>query len=136
MKSIGEIIKEKNLQLDTLNPVLQGGFTQVPNFILKDSKLSVGAKVVYAMFISYAWHNDSCFPGQERLATDMGMTRPRVTQLIAELQRFGLVTIQRRGQGKTNLYTIHFRVKSPQGGKGRERPDVNRFTSRGKPADN
>jgi hypothetical protein len=75
MKSIGDIIKEKNLQLDTVNPVLQGGFTQVPNFILKDSKLSVGAKVVYAMFISYAWHNDSCFPGQERLATDMGMTR-------------------------------------------------------------
>ncbi|MGA2175087.1 MAG: hypothetical protein ABSH38_08920 [Verrucomicrobiota bacterium] len=81
MKTIGEILKEKNLQLDTENPVLRGGFTQVPNFILKDSKLSVGAKVAYAMFLSYAWHNESCFPGQERLATDMGMTRPRVTQL-------------------------------------------------------
>jgi DNA-binding transcriptional ArsR family regulator len=41
----------------------------------------------------------------------MGMTRPRVTQLIAELEKAGLVTIQRRGQGKTNLYTIHFQVK-------------------------
>ena len=111
MKTIGEILKEKNLQLDTDNPVLRGGFTQVPNFILKDPKLSVGAKVAYAMFLSYAWHNESCFPGQERLAADMGMTRPRVTQLIAELERFGLVSIQRRGQGKTNLYTIHFQVK-------------------------
>jgi hypothetical protein len=67
MREIGELLKEKNLQLDTLDPVLQGGFTQVPNFILKNSEISVGAKVTYAMFLSYAWHNDSCFPGQDRL---------------------------------------------------------------------
>ncbi len=133
MKTIGEIIKEKNLQLDTDNPVLRGGFTQVPNFILRDPKLSIGAKVAYAMFLSYAWHNDSCFPGQERLADDMGVTRVRVTQLIGELVRFGLVTINRRGQGKTNLYTIHFQVNGQNGGW--EHPDVNRFTSRRKPAD-
>ncbi len=86
MKSITEIIKERNIHLDTLDPVARGGFTQVPNFILKNPTLSLGAKVAYAMFLSYAWHNDSCFPGQDRLAADMGITRPRVTQLIAELQ--------------------------------------------------
>ena len=111
MKSIGEVIKEQNLKLDTDNPVLRGGFTQVPNFILKDPKLSVGSKVAYAMFLSYAWHNDSCFPGQDRLAQDMGMSRSRVTEFVGELERAGLVTIERRGQGKTNLYTIHFQVK-------------------------
>jgi len=61
--------------------------------------------------LSYAWHNDSCFPGQDRLSADMGMTRPRVTQLIAELQKKGLITIQRRGQGKTNVYRVHFKVQ-------------------------
>jgi len=111
MKTIGKVLKERNIVLDTTNPVVREGFTQVPNFILRNGKLSVGAKVTYAMFLSYAWNNDSCFPGQERLAHDMGMTRPRVTQLIAELERAGLVSIQRRGQGKTNLYTIHFQVK-------------------------
>ena len=116
MKAIGELLKEKNLQLDTPNPVLQGGFTQVPNFILKNPEISVGAKVAYAMFLSYAWHNDSCFPGQDRLAEDMGLTRVRVTQLIAELEAAGMVTVQRRGQGKTNLYTIHFQLR-PAGDK-------------------
>jgi len=111
MQAIGEILKEKNLQLDTVNPVLQNGFTQVPNFILKDPNISVGAKVAYAMFLSYAWHNDSCFPGQDRLAEDMGMSRSRVTEFVGELERAGLVTIERRGQGKTNLYTIHFQVE-------------------------
>ncbi len=127
MKQIGEILKEQNITLATPDPVARGGFTQVPNFILKNPKLSVGSKVAYAMFLSYAWHNDSCFPGQERLANDMGISRPRVTQLIAELERAGLVTIQRRGQGKTNLYTIHFHV--PAKGKPSE---VNRLTSGGK----
>jgi biotin operon repressor len=113
MKTIGEVIKEKNLQLDTVNPVLQGGFTQVPNFILKNSNLSPGAKVTYAMFLSYAWHNDSCFPGQDRLAEDMGMSRSRVTEFVGELEQSGLISIQRRGQGKTNLYTVHFQVQQP-----------------------
>jgi hypothetical protein len=119
MKPLGQLIKERNIQLDTQDPVARGGFAQVPNFILKDPDLSVGAKVVYAMFLSYAWHNDSCFPGQDRLAVDMGLTRVRVTQLIAELQKGGLVTIKRRGQGNTNFYTIHFQVKA------KKRPEVN-----------
>jgi hypothetical protein len=109
MRAIGEIIQ--SIILNTDNPVVRGGFTQVPNFILKDPQLSLGAKVAYAMFLSYAWHNDHCFPGQERLAEDMGMSRSRVTEFIAELERAGLVHIQRRGQGKTNVYTIHFQVQ-------------------------
>lgn len=130
MKQIGEAIKERNLQLDTTDPIGRGGFTQVPNFILKDSTLSLGAKVAYAMFLSYAWNNDSCFPGQDRLAEDMGMSRSRVTEFVGELQRARFVTIERRGQGKTNLYTIHFQVK-PTGDK---RPDVGGPTSRRRPA--
>ncbi len=129
MQNIGDIIREQNITLATTDPVARGGFTQIPNFILKDGSLSVGAKVVYAMFLSYAWHNDSCFPGQDRLAEDMGMSRSRVTEFIGELEKVGLVTIQRRGQGKTNLYTIHFQVKSMV-----RRPDVGRPTSRSRPA--
>src|SRR6266404_6243844 len=104
MQHIGEILKERNIELATDNPILRGGFTQVPNFILRDSKLSIGAKVTYAMFLSYAWHNDFCFPGQERLAADMGMSISRVNEFIKTLQVAGLVEINRRGQGKTNLY--------------------------------
>jgi hypothetical protein len=128
MKQIGEALREKNIELDTLDPVVRGGFTQIPNFILKDSELSVGAKVTYAMFLSYAWNNDSCFPGKERLAEDMGMSRSRVTEFISELARAELVTIKRRGLGKTNIYVIHFSVKNRRTTTNR-RPDVGRPTS-------
>ena len=103
---------EQNMKLNTADPIARYGFTQLPNFILRNPDLSANAKTVYSLLLSYAWHNDSCFPGQDRLASALGLSRPRVTQFISELNNMGLVTIQRRGLGKTNVYTIHFQVKS------------------------
>jgi len=111
MQHIGEIIKERNIGVDSDHPLATGGFTQVPNFILKSPALSVGEKVVYAMFLSYAWHNEFCFPGQERLAEDLGMSVSRVNEFIKGLEKAGYIEIQRRGQGKTNFYKIKFHVK-------------------------
>ncbi len=116
MKTIAQIL-EQNITLNTLDPVTAGGFTQVPNFLLRDPHLSIGAKLTYAMFLSYAWHNDRCFPGQERLAADMGMSVPSVSNFIAELGQRGFVTIRRRGQGKTNLYTVPLQVTSQSAAK-------------------
>ena len=116
MEHIGSDINNarRNIEFDRADLVNQHGFTQVPNFVLKNSNLSLGSKVVFAMFLSYAWHNNFCFPGQERLAEDMGMSRSRVTEFVTELEKKNLISIQRRGQGKTNLYTIHFQVKVKQ----------------------
>src|SRR5882757_800595 len=91
-------VMAKNIELDTLNPIVRGGFTQLPNFVLKNGNLSLGAKVTYAMFLHYAWQNDYCFPGQDRLGEAMGMSRTRVNEFIKELERSGLVEIRRRGQ--------------------------------------
>ena len=110
-RPIGDIIRERNIELATNDPVVRGGFTQVPNFILKNADLSLGAKVTYAMFLHYTWHNESCFPGQERLAEDMGMSQSRVSEFIKELQTAELIEITRRGQGRTNLYKIKFVVR-------------------------
>ena len=128
MEPIGKIIRERNIELDTFDPVAREGFAQFPIFILRNPNLTAGAKMTYAMFLSYAWHNDFCFPGQDRLASDMGMSRTSITAFIGELQKAGFVSIQRRGQGRTNLYTIHFQVRS-------RRPDVSRLTSRSQPFD-
>jgi biotin operon repressor len=110
-RHIGDVLREHNIRLDTQDPVARGGFTQVPNFILNDPDLSLGAKVTYAKFLQYAWYNDSCFPGQERLAGEIGMSRSRVNEFVKELERVGLITIKRRGQGRTNLYVIKFVVQ-------------------------
>lgn len=107
---IARFLQEKNIELDTRDPVVAGGFTQVPNFILEDPEISIGSKVVYAMFLRYAWHNDHCFPGQDTLAKHLGMSIGRTNQFIKELEAGGLIEIKKRGQGKTNLYKLKFTV--------------------------
>ena len=121
MDKIGDInrFKERqNIILEGFDPVTAGGFTQIPNVLLKQT-FSNNAKVVYAKLLSYAWHNNQVFPGQERMAEEIGSSKSTVGRAIQELEDRGWLEIQRRGQGKTNLYTINFVVKkkAPKGPK-------------------
>jgi DNA-binding transcriptional MocR family regulator len=86
---------------------LRDGFTQIPNIILRSPVISLGGKLAYATLLSYAWGKDSCFPGQERMARDMGVSKRSVIIFLQHLVRLGLISINRRGMGKTNIYTIH-----------------------------
>ena len=76
MQHVGnQIEKYKNIILDGFDPVSSGGFTQVPNYILKSNDLSVGAKLTYAMLLSYAWQNDSWEPRTIRRFIALGGIR-------------------------------------------------------------
>jgi Uncharacterized membrane-associated protein/domain len=114
MQKLGELnqFQEKqNIILQGFDPVSAGGFTQVPNCILRDPKLSSHAKIAYSMLLSYAWNNNFVFPGQERLAEDTGTSQPTISRAVQELEEKGFLEIQRRGQGKTNVYILKYRVK-------------------------
>ena len=50
----------RNIEIVGADPVTRHGFTQVPNFILTNKNLSVGAKLAYAMLLKYAWTDDAC----------------------------------------------------------------------------
>ena len=102
---------EENITVNSADPIAQHGFTQLPNFILRNPDISIGAKATYALFLSYAWHNSRCFPGQDKLAKALGMSTGSVNAFIKELEACSLIEVTRRGQGKTNLYTINFVVR-------------------------
>jgi DNA-binding transcriptional ArsR family regulator len=110
-RHIGEILKERNIILKGADAATRGGFTQVPNFLLKSKKLSAGDKMTFAMLLSYAWQNDYCFPGQERLAHDLGLTDRSVRTHLKSLEGAGLLAIKRRGQGKTNIYELNLKPR-------------------------
>src|SRR5512144_2739935 len=107
MQPIAALLQEKNIILKGADALSTHGFTQVPNHVLRSGMLSPGAKLAYAMLLSYAWQNDYCFPGQERLAKDMGCGLRSVVRFIQELEKEGFIVIKRRGQGKPNLYELN-----------------------------
>jgi Mn-dependent DtxR family transcriptional regulator len=55
-------------------------------------------------------NSEHIFPGQERLAQDMGSGRRSVVRYVAELEKAGLLAVKRRGQGRPNLYTVHLKT--------------------------
>src|ERR1700683_5219595 len=108
---IGDILKDRNIEIVGADLATRHGFTQVPNFILTNADISVGAKLAYAMLLKYAWQDDACFPGQVKLASDMGATDRSVRTYLKELEAAELLEITQRGLGKTNLYRLHLTVK-------------------------
>jgi len=93
--------------LAVANAALRGGFVLLPRTLLHAPGLSRDAKLLYAVLLSYACQAGSCFPGAERLQHDLGCGKNQVTRYLQELEVAGLVTRQRRGQGKTTRYTLH-----------------------------
>jgi len=106
LKSIGEIL-DRNIVLKGADILSAKGFTQVPNHVLVSKKISPGAKLTYAMLLKYAWQNNYCYPGQERLADDMGVTDRSVRTYLQELATQQFLTIKQRGLGKPNLYELN-----------------------------
>jgi len=98
---------------------LRLGFTQLPNYLFQVRGLSHSAKLTYALILSYAWQKDYCFPGQETLARDLEVSTRSVIEYLKELQGRGLIRIQRRGLGKTNIYHV-LRYPPPQDSTPRE----------------
>ena len=62
--------------------------------------------MTYVLLLKYAWREGSCFPGIDRLAEELGVERKSVMRYTRELQDRGLITIKRRGLGRTNVYHI------------------------------
>jgi hypothetical protein len=119
-RSIADILKEKerNIEIVGADLATRHGFTQVPNFILTKADISVGAKLAYAMLLKYAWGDDACFPGQTKLAVDMGSGERSVRRYLEELEKASLLEIVQRGLGKTNLYRLFLTVqKQPTRGR-------------------
>lgn len=110
-RHIGDILRERNIEIVGADPVTRHGFTQVPNFILTKKDISVGAKLAYAMLLKYAWGDDACFPGQLKLAEDMGAGERSVRTYLKELEGADILEIRQRGLGKTNLYRLHLTIK-------------------------
>ena len=93
------------------DPITQRGFTQIPNVILTDKKLSVGAKLAYAMLLKYAWTDVTCFPGQQKLADDMGSGERSIRSYMKELEKSGFLEVKQRGLGRTNIYRLFVTVE-------------------------
>ncbi len=108
--SESKAFQDRNLILKGADDATHRGWTGIPNFVLESKKISVGAKIVYAMLLKYAREESSCFPGQERLAQDIGCGERSVRRWLDELAAGKIISVKQRGQGLPNLYTVYVKA--------------------------
>lgn len=81
-------------------------YSKFPVAVLRNRTLSTGARLLYALLMSYAWQEGMCFPDEQTLAADLGTSDRTVRRYCDELVAAGLVTVKQRGQGRSNLYAF------------------------------
>jgi len=117
-QGLGRLVVDQNNQSRVIieERSLKDGFTQIPNTILMRVDISPGAKLAYATLLMYGW-NGTCFPGQQTLAQNMGVSTRSVINYLKELTKLGLVQIKRRGLTQSNEYHlkewVHPRSENP-----------------------
>jgi hypothetical protein len=87
--------------------VLCRGYVQLPKLVLYARHPSRDAKLPYAVLLGYAWQEQRCFPGYQRLCADLDASENMVRKCMRELEAVHLVSQHRRGQGRTNIYILH-----------------------------
>lgn len=101
-----------------------GGFTAIPNRVLENNGVSLGARMTYAMLLKYAWQKNFCFPAQESIARDLAVTDRSVRTFLNELRDKKLISWKRQGLNRPNIYYIlklpDLNPNSPNGHSGPE----------------
>ncbi len=88
------------------SPLDARGFTILWNAVLLDTRISDGALRTYLTLCFHARQDVKCWPGQKVLAEERGCTLRSIQVHLAELERWGLIGIERRGKTLSNIYWI------------------------------
>lgn len=88
-------------------------FCKLPHWLLFRSDLTMSAKVIWAYLSDRQGSNGHCWPGQRRIAMDLGTDHKVVIRGIAELEAVGLLSVTRPSLGRKNQYRIAIGTESP-----------------------
>ena len=104
-----DMIKE---QIDTLEKTpfqfqdsfFGDGFTPFPKSIQLNPALSIQARFLYGILLSFAWGEKFSYPRIRELSYLMNLSQPMINKYLKELEEAGVIYVKRRESGKTNLY--------------------------------
>jgi len=102
-----KVFQEAERTLQFTKRWLNKGFTQINNGLLRNTEVSVGARLLYILLMSRCFEKDFSYPGIETLRKELGVgSNDTVYSYMKELSDMGWMTVKRRGLGKTNLYFL------------------------------
>jgi hypothetical protein len=98
----------KDIQVDPKTKWLRRGFTKARNDIMRDTRVSCTARLLYLLLISRCIKHEFCVPSQATLAKEMGCTTRTVRKYTSELEDACWIFTQRRGFNRCKPYSSIF----------------------------
>lgn len=87
---------------------LKSGFGMVQKSAMKLKGISVFAKAVYCLLMSYAGTDEECYPSLKTICEDLDISKPTVIKSLRELIDVGLIEANKRqtvkGEYASNVY--------------------------------
>lgn len=78
----------------------------VPNWLLCRVEISQGAKLCWARLAQFAGKDGECYPKQETLAAELGVSERQARSYVRELEEFALLEATQHGLGTSNSYAF------------------------------
>jgi hypothetical protein len=101
---IYKTIKEGKTMQQYINPYRLWVGAFIPNWLCCRYEISQGAKLCYARLAQYAGKDGSCYPSQESLSAELGVSERTVRDYIGELKQEKLIDVKQRGLQHANEY--------------------------------
>ena len=105
-KPLKQLLEQKMDRIKIRDPKMAQGFITLPNSVMDDHGISLGARLTYGFLLRYAWQKGSCFPGQVTLGKDMGVSERQVRRYLMELKDARWLVIKRVNKRLNNLYIL------------------------------
>lgn len=93
-----------------VNPFDKFNGSVIPNWLMKRTEISLGAKICYGRLMQFAGKRGVCWPKQQTLATEIGVSLRSVADYIKELYDNNLITseqLKNPGAPKKYYFLMH-----------------------------
>jgi hypothetical protein len=81
-------------------------FYKLPQDLAARTDLTATAKIVFAVIRDHFGENVGSWPGRPRLSRLCGVTLNSIVKAVADLKAAGLLAVEKRRSGQSNLYTL------------------------------
>ena len=108
--------KEKNIcDILKFEGIMSGGFGIAPRIVMRDHRLSIEAKAIYAYFQSFAGNRESAFPARDTILNELSISKTRYYKYLNQLIEYDYIRVEREENDgwklPENIYVI---VSNPE----------------------
>ncbi len=111
--------------LDAINPYPWESGSIIPNWLLAQRRPSPGAKLLYGRILRYCNKEGFCWPSQDTLSSDLGVSKRTVQRYVEELCELDLLYVYNRSGDRTSCVYVLLRHAWQEGNDGTPEIPVN-----------